>query len=1078
MSVYDDRKTTPSNDELRALTGISPAEETAMEDRAKDDLATQEKSLFSPEGKFGEGSNVFGGGSLGAAKGLQGKLFGSRRRAGTTGGITGLVVGIIIFAIMSILPLKILHIVNNLEDRFFSTATSAMEKQVDRLVMSYLQKHVLPGLNGTCKSTRIDKDCVRKVQGNSPVSQLYNGWRDGKLEQKLATKHGIEFTREGSTYRLKAPGISGKGIDVSDFADERVNDLFDSKELKGRTEFRRAIKTELRVALKDETLWERTMVRYKVRALLSQKYGVPHCVFACGSRDKFSDWKADQKNKAFKAVLATRVVQPQTEVMRAVMDCILEPNCDPAARPTASSEPCDPGKNCALNGERQTKIQSNAQEKVLALMASNRDLTPEKMQALADGVAEKGVGAYIADDLVEKLLVSIGKEGSVQAGKTTVAAASKAIPIVGWIDLGARIIYFENKLGKNAPEYINSFVYASNSLAMVNTFATYRTYADEIKTGKVDASMVGSAIETLSPQSGDERSDQGGLGAEASPLYSQYLGNSTPTKTSLSDSFGLGTAYAESAAPKADYKCDDGKTLESDKLLCPEETLTYNNSALNAISKISTISSYLPSSVVAKFWVNTVGKAFDWVGGIVAWPLSVAIAAYDKTCGNVPAMQVAQSASYCAMKSGIEKIAPEIISWFTSLLPSPFTTNMSGARTFNLLAGGANITGNDFAKNSLGAQKISDSEARVIQNTHIAQQKEEFSRGSLLARVLDTDSQYSLVSQVALSMPSDPSSAINSSFASLMSNPFGKLVAGFGSLAPSLKAHADETIKDPFGVTQYGYPDNDPVFTEDPETYWEENKCDDPQTLADWRNNNMDSDGDMTKTNGCLLLEAAITSSGALFTDEVLPAGASTESTTENNPTETAGAEVDTSLIGKSTSNIACADGTKDLGVATSKYTGTYKKESGSLKIRLCQIQQIGGYGDNKKGVTVGGGAVVSSFVSGAWQELGKQAKADGSPLSASSSFRLNDSCGGTGDGSGCARPGQSLHQLGVAIDFSSTNVFGTSTTSCSGRGVDRASKTWLWLENNAAKFGFKQYSFESWHWDPLPEDNRCGGNG
>lgn len=185
--------------------------------------------------------------------------------------------------------------------------------------------------------------------------------------------------------------------------------------------------------------------------------------------------------------------------------------------------------------------------------------------------------------------------------------------------------------------------------------------------------------------------------------------------------------------------------------------------------------------------------------------------------------------------------------------------------------------------------------------------------------------------------------------------------------------------------------------------------------------------------------------------------------------------------VGESSSSVDCAANTKDLGTVTSKYSGALKQGSGPLTIRLCQLSSIGGSGDNPQGSNVSGGAVLNSRVAGAWQALGEKAKAakpSGVQLSATSSFRLNDSCGGTGNGSACAKPGQSLHQLGVAIDFATMTVKGTSTMSCSGRGTQVGNKGWDWLNNNAAQFGFKQYSFESWHWDSLTSDNRCGGDG
>ncbi len=194
--------------------------------------------------------------------------------------------------------------------------------------------------------------------------------------------------------------------------------------------------------------------------------------------------------------------------------------------------------------------------------------------------------------------------------------------------------------------------------------------------------------------------------------------------------------------------------------------------------------------------------------------------------------------------------------------------------------------------------------------------------------------------------------------------------------------------------------------------------------------------------------------------------------------TPSVGTKVDPSTLGKSSTNVPCAAGTVDIGEVTSKYTGAYKKQPGPIVLKLCRVTDIPGEGNDTAGVEKAGGAVVSSNVSGAWQALAAQAKKDGIGLSSVSSFRLADSCGGNGDGSSCARPGQSIHQLGAAIDFANAGGKGNSTTSC-GPGRMRApgNPRWEWLLKNAEQYGIKQYSYEAWHWDPLPGANRCGTN-
>ncbi len=174
-------------------------------------------------------------------------------------------------------------------------------------------------------------------------------------------------------------------------------------------------------------------------------------------------------------------------------------------------------------------------------------------------------------------------------------------------------------------------------------------------------------------------------------------------------------------------------------------------------------------------------------------------------------------------------------------------------------------------------------------------------------------------------------------------------------------------------------------------------------------------------------------------------------------------------------SNQSCSDGTKDLGVVKTKYSGSLVQTKYPT-IRLCQLSSISGVGANSNGAIISGGAIVNAAVSGAFQQLGEKALSQNPKvqLTATSSFRLFDSCGGSGDGSSCATPGASPHQIGIAIDFGlSDGHTGTSTTSCSARATSNDPQ-WEFLHEYAASFGIKQYTYENWHWDASGMSNRC----
>jgi LAS superfamily LD-carboxypeptidase LdcB len=180
----------------------------------------------------------------------------------------------------------------------------------------------------------------------------------------------------------------------------------------------------------------------------------------------------------------------------------------------------------------------------------------------------------------------------------------------------------------------------------------------------------------------------------------------------------------------------------------------------------------------------------------------------------------------------------------------------------------------------------------------------------------------------------------------------------------------------------------------------------------------------------------------------------------------------------KDSSSMNCPAGTEDLGA-----NGVQEGWTGGnmVKIRVCGIpgmKNTGGShvpGDN-------GNVVVNVRIAANWLALFNKAKADGITLAAVSGFRTYAQqealcpC----DGVSVAKPGTSNHQMGLAIDVAGTSIMGSSSSSCSLRAVDPNSKIWTWLNNNAAAQGIKQYTKESWHWDPDPtkSGNRCGGDG
>jgi len=807
--------------------GVEPTKE------GTEDLGSNEQAAAEDSGSFYKKSGK-------SKAGLRGRL--TTRRNVIMGSAAAIVIALVI-GFMFILPLKIMHIVTNLQSHFFSTAESAVEKETDHLFGSYVKHNVMAALRqNKCRSTKIDRFCSVASTGSSLPAALYNGWKDARLENKLADKYGLEFHKQGGQIYMKTPDLPGNGIDISDLdspgSKKDLNDFIPTS----RKEARRAVRN----AVKNETFVIRSMYKYKVLNLLKKKYGVKFCIIACDTRDDFND-KVDNKKRAAKLFLIQRVLVPRAEGLGLVMMCVMEPTCKPDVH-----DPADPG---GVNGEKRTQFQKDLQAMLTDYRARYGAKKLDDLFKENEDILKNGYSRYLIKTLLGSLFGELAEKEAVNKAFTS------AVPLAGWANLAFSTIDSISQGGKK----IRILAYGLNSAAMVQVFSMYRTVADEIKAGHMDATELGSFVNSLGPGA---QKGGGGVTAEGTPLYNALLGDTSPTASStLLSSLLPGKAYAAELASTKTYLCDSEKPVPAGKLICPEENLRLGNATLDEIAKS------VPESVkaLAKLWNATAGKLFDWVGGFIGNILGFIAGILDNFASHIP--------GYDSLKDLLQDSIGALMNFIVNkLVPSPISDNMSGGRTFDMLAGGADASANQFAHHGLGGKVLSDQEVAQIRAEQQADGQAELASRGRLARFFDTSSQYSFVSRLALAMPSDLSTAQNT-LSSFISNPLAKLFGGMSLPLMSSQAQAAPLKNDPFGVTQYGYPTNDPVFKDDPEEYWEKNCVDGAKTEA-WnldaiKPENVDpdtGDGINKTTNGCLLLQATVGSAGAFFTDAVLTA--------------------------------------------------------------------------------------------------------------------------------------------------------------------------------------------------------------
>lgn len=844
MPVLDEddlksREESPSADQLEKDFGqnFSPAEKSEYDRLAENDVGKGD----------GNGDYNYRDESpsrLGKAREKLKVVLGGKKRKWIIGGGLGAGAAGLIGGGLLLLPLKIMHITNNIQDRFFASSEQATEDATNRLLKSYLVKKVMPGMvQNKCTSTRVNKSCAVATTGSSPIATLYNAWKDKNLEQKLYSKYGIEIQREGNNkFYLRTDSLQER-IFIGDYTPAGTKD-FENRAF-SRLD-RSDVRQEVKRAFENETKWKRVMYKYKVGRLLERKYGIRRCIVACTPRDRLSD-KVELKKTAFKSYMVERIFAPRSEGLALAFTCAMNGlTCT------------DPGSSDA-NGEKTSQFERDFNARLMEYRDRAGTTSLEDLEKDANTIRDKGFAFYAISRMF---------------GDVTGKVVVKGVPIVGWVDLAAKLISGAN----NALPAMRKLSYVINSTSQVAMFSMYITHRDEIKTGQVDAELVGSITRSFSADP-DPDADQGGLSAESSPLYQEMFGTSKSRTTAMSSVF-----QTASAAPT--YKCNDGEPLSGGKLVCPEESFDELDGWLGKQleSKEGFLQFLLNSpyaqqlEIVADIWNSTFGLLLDKAGGFIGWLGGLVIPG--------------------ALKDKIaEVVQPLMETFMTWLIPSPFTDKISGARSVNMAIAGGDVAGNDFAHYGLGGKVISSSKAVNIYNQRETEKQHELRLRSLYARVFDTESRYSLVSQLAMSTPSSISSSSQQAMTAVITNPVSTLFSGIGSFLSQPKTLAATNSNDPFGITQYGYTASDPVFTDDPEEYWAREKCDDPDQIKRWGDQGTvdpaDQIVDHVATNGCMLLRAAVGSAGAIYTDDVLTSE-DLNGATQNAPTNTGGGQIPT----------------------------------------------------------------------------------------------------------------------------------------------------------------------------------------
>lgn len=757
--------------------------------------------------------------------------------AGAAAG-TSIIGGIIVF--LALLPLKIDMLIQNIDQTFGAASNQALEKETDNLFSDWVKNSLLPALNtGTCKRT-IDPGCVPVDSGTGPIKKLYAGWNKNRLDKKLATDYGITIGRGSNGHPVM--NIHGGSVDLTELQSGQRS-LFDLAGTKSVTSGE--IKSQINSALDGETKWKEVYKRYFITKKIDKTFGTyTHCLVLCDSREKVKLKLSDAKLGA-KLWIANRVIAPRSTGAAALVTCMLDPTS------CSTDISFDSGNVEDSNSPERSKAQQVADSLVANYLESHTLNDLAKLAENASDINRLGFSGYATKLIAQQIAGHFsGDAASAATGETL----DKAIPIFGWIQLGLGV----TTLASSAPGIIKTLSYATNATAAAQLYTTYKTADDEMHTGNTDAEAFGTLNDALSASSdlGSTHSDM-----TSTPVYNYTMGSSYGTGFSNAASiFGATTADSSDTS----YKCNDGKGVPSGQLTCPEENFSKTNvAALDALANSGTLNTI---SHIAGPIASILNKPGQFIGGIVS---------------SIPGVSQVMSAISSFASGFLSDIAQ-------TLLPNPFQ-DLSGGRTGDMVIAGGDVTQNGACYQNLGCAKVSAQTAATIQNQQRQENQQQFESQPMFARMFSTDTPYSLVSRLAVAMPTNLSSGVENGVASLTSNPVGSLFSGISSVFTGKKAFAAVTAaEDPFGVTQMAYP----TVPAHPADFWNEN-CSTPAPgnqygyyndttgtwdASNWYNSSQYQEQDpntgqsvATKTNPCMLIAASIGAAGGLDDTSLLP---------------------------------------------------------------------------------------------------------------------------------------------------------------------------------------------------------------
>jgi hypothetical protein len=771
------------------------------------------------------------------------------RKALLAGGGGGALLTILGALFIGTLPFGFNSIMHNIIDKEMKVMEGNVSEMEDNLASYYIKKYLMPGMKlHKCSSTLVDKSCAVAAKGAGPVAAMFSAWQKGNIEAKWA-KQGFEirYHPDSGRYFIRATGQGD--IDITKFGGTKDNLFHEVKKNQVRALFQEAHKKSSK--------WDRMLTRFGWgKKTIKLNYGATRCVFTCKVleiTDKYFTEPITVRKQAFKIKLFQKVLLPKSKMYSLAFTCLF------------AGHDCDPNKpvDDPQTGRHRQQFDADIKQQMDALRVTEVGaLELGKAQEAVKELREKGLQKYLIETIVKTIL---GKAGASEAVKQTSAKiAGFAVPGVNFVLGVAGIISTLSTIGI-VLKVTNSQI---QTHAAALQFAMNSTYMDEVQSANVDAAEVGSFNDSMTKNQElqPDGKTMGGAGAGATPLYNAVINDGGQTQTAfLNGIFGAKT-YAADNDPNhtSAYKCPvSGKILDPSgkdgQLICPEQSLKYATFIAGAFGSISDFLNK-PGMKVITDVSNFISGVVSDIFGAISQPLVdlvQAIPGYDSLMNKI-------SAAASAIMDDLSQY----------IYPNWINDNQSGATNFIATDMGARVVANTYMETEARGQPLTPEQQFAIESDANALDEINFKNKPLYARIFDKEDPHSFVTRLSLALPTDFRTNMADIFTGLISDPFGKLMRGFGAIFSGQKAFAaPKILADPFGLTHYGFPLDSAVFRDDPEAFQQTSCANNDHTVV-WDSHvrvNQDTGlVEHTQSDSCGILMEGVQYGGGIFDSKLV----------------------------------------------------------------------------------------------------------------------------------------------------------------------------------------------------------------